>query len=185
MLTGDPGLSAAPRPSAREPGQQRLISLLVLQTPDDEAHAPGDAVRARTRLSGLMTGYGGELQPSPGSLTYVTFGVRNAHEDDPERAVVAAREALSTGVAVRAGVGTGPALTAGDGIAAVAGATARRAESACRAADPGRVALDEATQTRLATPDRPNPAGSSDVKVSSPISPQTWTGSADARYRCW
>ena len=151
VLTGDPGLSAAPSPTAREPGQQRLISLLVLQTPDDEDDDPEDAVRARTRLSGLMTGYGGELQPSPGSLTYVTFGARNAHEDDPERAVVAAREALATGLAVRAGVGTGPALTAGDGIAAVAGATARRAESACRAADSGRVALDEATQTRLAT----------------------------------
>ena len=151
VLTGDPGLAAAPSPTAREPGQQRLISLLVLQTPDDEADDPEDAVRARTRLSGLMTGYGGELQPSPGSLTYVTFGARNAHEDDPERAVVAAREALATGLAVRAGVGTGPALTAGDGIAAVAGATARRAESACRAGDPGRVALDEATQTRLAT----------------------------------
>ena len=151
LLTGEPGLSAAPSPTAREPGQQRLISLLVLQTPDDEGDDPEDAVRARTRLSRLMTGYGGELQPSPGSLTYVTFGARNAHEDDPERAVVAAREALSTGLAVRAGVGTGPALTAGDGIAAVAGSTARRAESACRAADSGCVALDDATQTRLAT----------------------------------
>jgi DNA-binding SARP family transcriptional activator len=151
LLTGEPSVSAAPSPTAREPGQQRLISLLVLQTRNDEDDDPEDAVRARTRLSGLITGYGGELQPSPGSLTYVTFGARNAHEDDPERAVVAAREALATGLAVRAGVGTGRALTAGDGIAAVAGSTARRAESACRAADSGCVALDEATQTRLAT----------------------------------
>jgi len=152
VLTGAPGVSAAIRPTAREPGQQRLISLLVLQTPDDEEEDPEDSVRARTRLSRLMTGYGGELQPSPGSLTYVTFGARSAHEDDPERAVAAAREALATGLAVRAGVGTGPALTAGDGVAAVAGATARGAESACRVAEPGCVERDEATQARLAIP---------------------------------
>src|SRR5262249_1901421 len=99
----------------------------------------------------LVTDYGGELQPSPGWLTYVSFGAQHAHEDDPERAVAAAQDALAMGLAVRAGVATGPALTARDGIAAVAQTVARRAESACRDAEAGHLVLDEATRTRLAT----------------------------------
>jgi DNA-binding SARP family transcriptional activator len=158
VLTGEPSLTTAPPVASREIGEQRQIALLVLEVPDDEDDDPEYLVRARTRLLRLVTDYGGELQPSPGWLTYVTFGARFAHEDDPERAVTAARDALAMGLAVRAGVATGPALTAREGIAAVAPTVARRAESACRDAEAGRVALDEATRTRMATarPTDPN-----------------------------
>jgi DNA-binding SARP family transcriptional activator len=159
VLTGDPSLATLPLPRPRVVGEQRQITLLVLEVPDDEADDPESAVRARTRLLQLVTEYGGELQPSPGWLTYVTFGARHAHEDDPERAVAAAREALAIGLAVRAGVATGPALTAGDGIAAVAPTVARRAESACRDGEPGGMVLDEATQTRLTTTRPIDPGG--------------------------
>jgi DNA-binding SARP family transcriptional activator len=149
VLTGEPSITSAPPRVPREGGEQRQIVLLVLEAPDDEDDNPEYVVQARTRLLRLVTEYGGELQPSPGWLTYVTFGARHAHEDDPERAVAAARDALTLGLAVRAGVATGPALTGRDGIAAVAPTVARRAESACRDAAGGNVVLDEDTRARL------------------------------------
>src|SRR5204862_6803805 len=68
VLTGDPSLATAPLPTPRVGGEQRQITLLVLEVPDDEADDPESAVRARTRLLQLVTEYGGELQPSPGWL---------------------------------------------------------------------------------------------------------------------
>lgn len=159
VLTGDGSLApATPRPP-REVGEQRQITLLVLEAPEDEADDPESAVRARTRLLELVTGFGGELQPSPGWLTYVAFGARHAHEDDPERAVAAARDALAAGLAVRAGVATGAALSTGGGIAAVAPTVARRAESACHEADAGCLVLDGTTDTRLSTTRPTEPSG--------------------------
>src|SRR5262249_12191284 len=151
VLTGEPSLTAAPQPTTRDVGEQRQITLLVLEVPDDENDDPEYVVHARTRLLRLVTDYGGELQPSPGWLTYVTFGAQHAHEDDPERAGAAARGALAMGLAVRGGAATGPALTARGRIPAVAPAVARRAESASRDAEAGHLVLDEATRTRLAT----------------------------------
>lgn len=69
LLTGDPSLAPAPRPTSRTAGEQRQVALLVLEVPDGENDDPQSVVRARTRLLGLVAEHGGELQPSPGWLT--------------------------------------------------------------------------------------------------------------------
>ncbi|MBL8306735.1 MAG: AAA family ATPase [Rubrivivax sp.] len=119
-LIGDAAVDAALQPLQQRLAelqgseqQLRQVSVLFIE---------GDGGRARAAPAVLRLG--GRLLQSSGGIQVCAFGTPKAREDDAERAVLAALEALAAGAA-RAGIATGPVLLGGgvDGAGSIRGAT--------------------------------------------------------------
>ena len=92
--------------------ERRRVSVIAVceWSPDDD---PELAQAARTRMLAVIerevTLLGGEVIPAPAAVALAVFGAHTAHEDDPRRALLAARRiAGSTGT--RVGVASGLAI---------------------------------------------------------------------------
>lgn len=93
--------------------------------------------------------YGGTAATEAGLTVTATFGAARAHEDDPQRAVLAvlaARDALAgTGFSARIGIAAGEALVTGGG-SSVSGTVTAAARRLRETAAVGTVLVDEATE---------------------------------------
>jgi predicted ATPase/DNA-binding SARP family transcriptional activator/class 3 adenylate cyclase len=161
-----PSVPAPPlpgRPVALPEGERRVVTALSVgfvggatteerSDPELWAEAVGHALgRALT----VVERYGGEVSQVRESGLVVLFGAVAAHEDDPERAVLAALEIAHApaegALCVRAGVHTGEAIVprVGDGrlpqVATALGNVVPAAGQIERAAEPGTVLVDEGT----------------------------------------
>jgi class 3 adenylate cyclase len=134
--------------------------------PDEVKALIGECV---TRMSGAVEDFGGTIQAYQGDGICAYFGVPTAHEDDPERAARAALKIIDlmaaygreveaawgiAGLGVRVGVNSGQAgvgvVGAADPQMVALGDATNVAARLEAAAEPGTIAIGEATARRLA-----------------------------------
>ncbi len=134
--------------------------------PDEVKALIGECV---TRMSGAVEDFGGTIQAYQGDGICAYFGVPSAHEDDPERAARAALKIIDlmaaygreveaawgiAGLGVRVGVNSGQAgvgvVGAADPQMVALGDATNVAARLEAAAEPGTIAIGEATARRLA-----------------------------------
>jgi class 3 adenylate cyclase len=149
-------------------------------TPDEVKILIGECV---SRMSRVVEELGGVVQAYMGDGICAYFGVRAAHEDDPERAAAAALRLLrevgeyqrqveaAWGISrfsIRVGVNTGQAgvgvVGAGDPQVVALGDTTNVAARLQAAAEPGSILVGEATARRLTDRFLLEPVGAVSVK---------------------
>jgi len=148
--------------------------------PDEVKALIGECV---TRMSGAVEDFGGTVQAYQGDGICAYFGVPTAHEDDPERAARAALRIIDlmaaygreveaawgiAGLGVRVGVNSGQAgvgeVGAADRQTVALGDATNIAARLEAAAEPGTIAVGEATARRLAGRFITQPLGPLQVK---------------------
>ncbi len=162
----------APLPIAERAGEERRTVTVVSVGVDPGDDADAEEVHRRlnaeyARIAEVVRRYGGSVDRFAGDAVVAVFGAPHAHENDPERAALAAREIVaerSGGVLARAGVETGIAVIGGLGDAhrrdhGLAGAVLLEAGRLMRAARPGQVLCGPEAARRLAGAVRTAPAG--------------------------
>src|SRR3954454_8549796 len=186
-----PLLVAAPvnRPSSVPTTERRLVSVLFADlvgfTPfaqDRDAEQVREVLSHYFDLASEVVGrYGGTIEKFIGDAVMAVWGVPQAHEDDAERAVLAALElvdavtVLGSGIQARAGVMTGEAAATigAQNQGMVAGDLVNTASRLQSVAAPGTVLVGERTQDAAGGAVRFGPAG-----------PQTLKGK-DAAVAAW
>jgi tetratricopeptide (TPR) repeat protein len=131
--TGEPE-PAAPPATAAPHEERKLVTVLAATL----AGADPEDLRVTMQRAGEVAAWFG----GTAGAGQIVFGAPVAHEDDAERAVMAALRMLELGLATRAGVATGEAIVSPEGAVGPVSAGAARLESAAQA---GQVVADEAT----------------------------------------
>lgn len=185
-LQGAPSPTTAPAaipPS--DPGERRLVSVLfadlvgftALSEPRDPEEVRAMLTRYFDRAREVIARFGGEVDKFIGDALTAFWGVRQAHEDDSERAVRAALELVDLvdalgmelelpGLAVRAGVLSGETSVGrgGNEKGLVVGDIVNTASRLQAAADPGTILVGDATKRLTEAAIRYEPAGEQVLK---------------------
>ena len=167
ILAKDESL-AVPRTAESAPARQRetrrTITILVAEPGgagidhDPELFRSATA-RSRDAARETLDRYGASVEELPDGMLMSAFGSPLAHEDDPFRAVSAARDLQALGLVVRAGLDTGEVLTGG---AAVTGQLVHAAAQICHGAASGEIVLSGATRRLVADAVTAEPVRSGD-----------------------
>ena len=123
-----------PPPQATPHEERKLVTVLSATL----AGADPEDLRATMKRAAEVAGWFG----GSAGAGQILFGAPVAHEDDAERAAMAALRMLDLGLATRAGIATGEAIVSPEGAVGPVSATAARLESAAGA---GQVLADETT----------------------------------------
>jgi DNA-binding SARP family transcriptional activator/tetratricopeptide (TPR) repeat protein len=132
-----------PEPPAAE--ERKLVTVLCAELAcraDDPEELRTNLAEAQRQVREVVAGLGGTAHADLGGTVTAVFGAPTAHEDDPERAAVAALELRQLGVATRVGIASGEAIV--DGATATGGVLTAAAQLQ-RAGGPGAVLADDAT----------------------------------------
>ncbi len=124
----------APAPQATPHEERKLVTVLAASL----AGADPEDLRATMRRAAEVAGWFG----GSAGAGQILFGAPVAHEDDAERAAMAALRMLDLGLATRAGIATGEAIVSPEGAVGPVSATAARLEGAAGA---GQILADETT----------------------------------------